>query len=89
MRPSTLLRRRYGYAGDLRAIGCVLIDQLFFMRRAGFSSFAVRPDQDPDRAVRALTWYSDAYQGAAADPVPAFRRHLRPLSSTPGVRTHD
>ncbi|MEJ8574390.1 DUF934 domain-containing protein [Microbaculum marinum] len=36
-----LLRERYGYAGDLRARGDVLLDQIPFMLRCGFSSFAI------------------------------------------------
>jgi uncharacterized protein (DUF934 family) len=42
-----LLRDRYGYKGEMRAIGDVLRDQLFYMRRCGFDAFAVRPDRDP------------------------------------------
>lgn len=36
-----LLRERYGFAGELRAVGDVLRDQLFFMLRCGFDSFDV------------------------------------------------
>lgn len=75
---AAVLRSRYRYRGDLRAIGDVLIDQLFFLRRVGFSSFALRADQDRDRAVKALRTFSDVYQGAADQPLPAFRRHTRP-----------
>lgn len=38
-----LLRERYGYKGEVRAIGDVLRDQLFYMRRCGFDAFAIRP----------------------------------------------
>lgn len=75
---AAVLRSRYYYRGDLRAIGDVLIDQLFLMRRVGFSSFMLRADQDRDRAVQALRTFSDAYQGAADNRLPAFRRHARP-----------
>ena len=75
---AAVLRSRYRYRGDLRAIGDVLIDQLFFLRRAGISSFVLRADQDRDMAVAKLKTFSDAYQGAADDPRPAFRRHARP-----------
>lgn len=68
-----LLRAR-GYAGDLRAIGEVLIDQLFMLKRVGFSSFALRADQSEDDARAALHRYSAAYQGAFDQPLPAFRR---------------
>lgn len=75
---AAVLRSRYRYRRDLRAIGDVLIDQLFFLRRVGFSSFLLRADQDRDKAMRAMRTFSDAYQGAADNPLPAFRRHARP-----------
>jgi uncharacterized protein (DUF934 family) len=68
------LLRRDGYRGELRAIGDVLVDQLFFMKRVGFTSFALRADQDRVLALRKLATYSDAYQGAYDQPLPAFRR---------------
>ncbi|MDR2789307.1 MAG: DUF934 domain-containing protein, partial [Candidatus Accumulibacter sp.] len=46
-----LLRERYAYAGELRAIGDVLRDQLFFLRRCGFDAFAVRADKDIEAAL--------------------------------------
>jgi uncharacterized protein (DUF934 family) len=75
---AAVLRSRYRYRGDLRAIGDVLIDQLFFLRRVGFTSFLLRADQDRAKAVTTLRTFSDAYQGAADEPLPAFRRHARP-----------
>lgn len=78
---ASLLRRRYAYDGDLRAIGDVLIDQLFFLRRVGFSSFVLRADQDRARAVLAISTFSEVYQGAADQPLPAFRRHARPAAA--------
>jgi uncharacterized protein (DUF934 family) len=71
---ATLLRTRYGFRGDLRAIGDVLIDQLFYLRRVGFSSFALRADQDPEFAVAALRTFTDVYQGSVDQPLPYFRR---------------
>ena len=40
-----LLRERYGYTDEVRAVGDVLIEQLHFMDRAGFNSFAFDSDQ--------------------------------------------
>lgn len=77
---ASLLRNRCRYDGDLRATGDVLIDQLFYLRRVGFSSFALRADQDRERAVGALRTFSEVYQGAADQPLPAFRRHARPVA---------
>jgi uncharacterized protein (DUF934 family) len=78
---ATLLRTRHGYRGDLRAIGDVLVDQLFAMKRAGFSSFELRADQSHDVALRALRTFSDAYQTSADTELPAFRRHARPSAT--------
>lgn len=69
-----LLRERYGYKGEIRAIGDVLRDQLFLMRRCGFDAFAVRADRDPYDALEGLKDFSVTYQAAADDPRPLFRR---------------
>lgn len=75
---AALLRTRHGYRGELRAVGEVAIDQLCFLHRVGFNSFALRADQDVATAAASLKTYSDAYQGAAIEPLPAYRRHRRP-----------
>jgi uncharacterized protein (DUF934 family) len=66
--------RRLGYRGDLRAIGEVLVDQLFMLKRAGFTSFALRADQPDDAARAALRRYSEAYQAAWEIDLPPYRR---------------
>lgn len=68
--------REAGYAGELRAQGDVLVDQMPFMRRCGFDSFA--PEAPVDEAVlaRALARYDHVYQPAADTAVPAWKlRH--------------
>jgi uncharacterized protein (DUF934 family) len=72
-----LLRSRYSYRGELRAIGDVLPDQLFFMRRVGFDAFALRSDKDVRKALALLRPFSEVYQGSWDNPVPAFRRQAR------------
>lgn len=69
-----LLRERYGYRGELRAIGEVLRDQLHYLWRCGFDSFALRADQDPDQALSAFNDFSEAYQNSVERPHPLFRR---------------
>lgn len=69
-----LLRERYGYKGEVRAIGDVLRDQLFFMKRCGFDAYVVRADRDPYDALEGLKDFSETYQGAADDARPLFRR---------------
>ena len=69
-----LLRERYAYKGEIRAIGDVLRDQLFYMRRCGFDAFAIRPDRDPYDALQSLEDFSVTYQAAVDQPLPLFRR---------------
>ncbi len=69
-----LLRERYGFTGDLRAIGDVLLDQLFYMKRCGFSSFALRPDRSAETALTGLATFQEVYQSATDQPAPLFRR---------------
>lgn len=71
---ASLLRNRYGYRGELRAIGDVLRDQLFYLARVGFDSFAVRSDRSLEEALSAFTDFSVAYQGSTDQPLPLFRR---------------
>ncbi len=71
-----LLRERYGYRGELRAIGEVLRDQLYYLSRCGFDAFALRADQDPRPALSALDDFSEAYQSSVERPEPLFRRRL-------------
>lgn len=69
-----LLRERFGFEGDLRAIGDVLLDQLQFMKRCGFSTFVLRPDKDASEAARYLDFFSQTYQAAGDTDLPLFRR---------------
>lgn len=72
-----LLRTRYAYRGELRAIGDVLPDQLDYLRRVGFDAYAVRADKDIQDALRLLTTFSQPYQNSWEPPLPAFRRVAR------------
>ena len=69
-----LLRERYHFQGEIRAIGDVLQDQLFFMRRCGIDAYALRADKDIDRALAGLSVFSETYQAAVDQPYPLFRR---------------
>lgn len=68
------LRTQYGYRGELRAMGDIQQDQLFYLRRAGFDSFAVREDKDPQAALAGFDVFSVTYQASADVDVPLFRR---------------
>lgn len=68
-----LLRDRHGYIGELRAIGDVFRDQLFFMRECGFDAFAVRPDLDAQKELAGLHAFDRTYAHSARTPRPWFR----------------
>jgi uncharacterized protein (DUF934 family) len=69
-----LLRERYGYQGELRAVGVVARDQLHAMAQCGFDAFELREGEDAQAALAALDDFSEAYQASAAQRVPLFRR---------------
>lgn len=69
-----LLRERYGYTGEIRALGDVLQDQLFFMKRCGIDAYAVREGKNIEQALAGLNGFSEAYQAAVDQPQPLFRR---------------
>jgi uncharacterized protein (DUF934 family) len=71
-----LLRERYGYQGEIRAIGHVIRDWLLFMERCGFDSFLLREDEDPENALQAFAELPEAYQASFVEPQPLFRRRL-------------
>ena len=67
-----VLRARYRYAGQIRAIGEVLVDMLPLLQRTGFDAVAMRADQSRDAAERALGFFRGHYQGDALDNRPLF-----------------
>ena len=69
------LRTRLGFEGELRAIGDVLRDQLFYMKRVGFNAFATRPDRNIHDALKGLSDFSRSYQASWDQKLPLFRRH--------------
>lgn len=68
-----LLRDRYDYRGELRAIGDVQHDQLYYLREVGFDAFALRDDKDAEDALRGFRDFRDGYQSTAIR-TPWFRR---------------
>ena len=65
--------RRLGFAGDIRATGDVLIDQLLQLQRSGFTSAVLREGQDAAHGARLLAHYSGFYQGDVQN-LPHFAR---------------
>lgn len=62
-----LLRDRYGFQGELRAVGEVLLEQLHFMHRVGFDSFALSSEdaaRDWEIAAADISvWYQPTGDG--------------------------
>ena len=71
-----LLRERYGFAGELRAIGDVLRDQLYPLEQVGFNAFSLREDRDPAKDIAGLHDFSLGYQQTFLRQQPLFR-HAR------------
>jgi len=68
--------REAGYAGELRAQGDVLVDQIPLMRRCGFDSFAPEAPVDDEVLARSLARYDDVYQTTVDAAVPVWKlRH--------------
>ena len=74
---AVLLRTRLGFTNELRAIGDVLRDQLFFLKQTGFNAFAVRADRDIHDALKGLADFTEPYLGSTENPAPLFRRRVR------------
>lgn len=68
------LRERLGYRGEIRAVGDIFRDAMFFAARCGVNAFELAPDRDLDDALQAFGDFSAHYQPAADDPKPHFRR---------------
>jgi uncharacterized protein (DUF934 family) len=75
-----LLRNRYRFKGEVRAIGDVLVDMMPLLHRTGFDAVALRPDQKQSSAERALGFFPAHYQGDVQDNRPLFAK-----TDTPGA----
>jgi uncharacterized protein (DUF934 family) len=71
---AVILRQQYGYQGEIRAIGDVLRDQLFYMRRCGFSTFDLKDSVKLEEAAKALQDFSTSYTSTVEEPLPLFKR---------------
>ena len=69
-----LLRRRREFAGDIRATGDVLVDQLVQMQRTGFSSAVLKEGKDVTDAQRQFDRYAAFYQADVVVQKPLFAR---------------
>lgn len=69
-----LLRTRFGFQGELRAVGDVFKDTLFYQARVGFDAFAIRDDKNAEVALQGLEDFSEVYHASADQPRPLFLR---------------
>ena len=69
---SASILREAGYEGEIRAIGDVLVDLVFFMRRCGFDSFEPNIPFDAATVDAALSRYPEVYQSASDGRVPIW-----------------
>jgi uncharacterized protein (DUF934 family) len=72
------LRERYGYAGEIRAVGHVIPDQYQFLVRTGFTSVEAPEGTNPESWANALTEITVAFQPSIDDtqPLSLLRRKL-------------
>ncbi|RJX30921.1 MAG: DUF934 domain-containing protein [Oxalobacter sp.] len=68
------LRSLIGYQGELRAIGDIQRDQLFYLQRVGFDAFAPAAHRDPEALRSGLSDFSVTYQASWDERAPIFRR---------------
>jgi len=71
---AVVLRKRLGYRGELRAVGDVIRDLVFWLGRCGFDSIVPRKDQSPKACQEALRELTVAYQAAADEHTPVWMR---------------
>jgi len=71
-----ILRERFKYGGELRAVGDVLREQARFMVRCGFDAFEVADGSSPDEWRHVIGRFRHVYQRAADGREPAFVERL-------------
>lgn len=70
-----LLRERFGFTGELRAVGNFMRDQLCYLRRCGVNAFAfANPELNLEAALKSLNDFTEYYQASVDQPLPLFRR---------------
>jgi len=74
-----ILRDRYGYQKEIRAVGDIMRDQLFYLQRCGFNAYEIKAGRDIMDAVKGLEDFSVTYQVSADEKQPIYRR--REISS--------
>jgi uncharacterized protein (DUF934 family) len=66
--------RERGFAGELRACGHFIRDQMTYLARCGFDAFQMAEESGLEEAITSLLDFSEHYQAAIDKPLPLFRR---------------
>ena len=69
-----LIRERYEYTGEIRAVGGFIRDQLYYLSRCGFNAFKFDDFVDLTESAKSLQDFSEAYQVSVDQESPLFRR---------------
>jgi len=73
-----LLRDRFGFSGELRAIGSFIRDQLCYLKRCGFNAFSFSLNEESEinleSVLSSLDDFQEYYQASSNQPIPLFRR---------------
>lgn len=71
---AVVIRQHFNYRGELRAIGDILRDQLFYMKRCGFDSYDVSDSVKEEDALTGFSDFTTSYQSTVEEPIPLFKR---------------
>ena len=73
-----LLRERYGFTGELRAVGGFIRDQMTFLRRCGINAFVFEGEDSLEEIGNSLNDFTETYQAVIDQDLPIFRRRSLP-----------
>ncbi len=71
-----LLRKRYGFTGELLAFGDIWRDQLFYLARVGFTEFVIKEGKSVEDAILGFNDFTEVYQDSVDVELPLHRRRL-------------
>lgn len=69
-----ILRQRFGYKKELRAVGDIMRDQMFYLRRCGFTAYEIKAGKDINDALKGFDDFSVTYQVSTDESQPLYRR---------------
>lgn len=71
-----LFRERFGFQGELRAVGYIIRDQLCYLTRCGFNAFELSDEEDLSTALASIKDFTEFYQSSVTQPQPLFVRRM-------------